>query len=171
MKVIFLDIDGVLNCKTTTAHCEKYIGIDSAKVKLLRKLVEKTGAIIVLTSSWKVHWNQRDRFDKYMHNKFGKGHIEIYSCTDDTGYKRGTGIKKWLDEHDNVESWVVLDDEVFGDYNEDILKRLIKTSWDDPDGGLHEKDIEEATLILNNNSIIANWETINKPDDFIHVGL
>ena len=46
MKIIFLDIDGVLN----------YMGsnlIDKSCLKQLRRVVEKTGAKIVLISTWK----------------------------------------------------------------------------------------------------------------------
>lgn len=57
MKVIFLDIDGVLNsddyidiAKNSQA-IERHIDID--KVKLLKKTIDETGAKTVLTSSWR----------------------------------------------------------------------------------------------------------------------
>lgn len=169
MKVIFLDIDGVLNCQASKARCEEFVGIDTAKVRLLRKLVENTGAVIVLTSTWKKHWNKRDHFDKYMHNKFGKEHIEVFSCTDGDTYKRGAGIHDWLKEHE-VESWVVLDDEIFGDYDRPIFERLVKTEWYDDNGGIHEEHIELATKILNEKFIQNNTEyTVS--DEFVHAGL
>lgn len=174
MKVIFLDIDGVLNCKSTKARCGQYIGIDTAKVKLVNAIVEKTGANIVLSSTWKEHWNKRTQVDKYMHNKFSKGHIEIYSCTDQEtkGWQRGNNIKKWIKEHD-VESWVVLDDEVFLDYDDDILERLVKTEWDDEDGGLNQKDVETAIKILNDGYIQDHHKLNYEYDesDFHHIGL
>ena len=46
MKLIFLDVDGVLNysgCKARSATgC---LGIDDEKVKLLRQIIDQTGAI------------------------------------------------------------------------------------------------------------------------------
>ncbi len=57
MKVIFLDIDGVLNsddyidiAKNSQA-IERHIDID--KVKLLKKAIDETGAKTVLTYSWR----------------------------------------------------------------------------------------------------------------------
>ena len=53
MKYLFLDIDGVLNTPTSKERCGQYVGIDSAKVLLLKYIVEETGALIILTSTWK----------------------------------------------------------------------------------------------------------------------
>ena len=74
MKVIFLDIDGVLNCRSSKSRCGCYIGIDNDKVKRLRQIVEATGAEIVLCSSWKKWWlpankAEQDRNATYMDKK------------------------------------------------------------------------------------------------------
>ena len=63
MKVIFLDIDGVMNCQEEMlAMLEKnpkaHNGVDlpsPAKCKLLKKLVDETGVEIVLSSSWRLN--------------------------------------------------------------------------------------------------------------------
>ena len=53
MKVIFLDIDGVLNCdKTPNPRDFPYI-VDKKLLARFRKLLERTGAKVVLTSSWR----------------------------------------------------------------------------------------------------------------------
>ena len=36
MKIIFLDIDGVLNCRNSKASCHGIMGIDDEKVKNLK---------------------------------------------------------------------------------------------------------------------------------------
>ena len=56
MKIIFLDIDGVLNCDTTVESCGNYLGIDNSKLKLLAEIVDKTKAKVVLTATWKDKW-------------------------------------------------------------------------------------------------------------------
>ena len=61
MRAIFLDIDGVLNCRTSRSYCHDdecglITGIDSDKVKRLAKTVEATNAKIVLSSDWRVGW-------------------------------------------------------------------------------------------------------------------
>ena len=61
MKVIFLDIDGVLNSFQTFREIYyeheltgfRRVAIDIDKVKLLKEIVDNTGALIVLSSSWR----------------------------------------------------------------------------------------------------------------------
>ena len=57
MKVIFLDIDGVLNSNFWNNDHQKEISdgkyIDTEKVKLLSGLVQKSGASIILHSGWR----------------------------------------------------------------------------------------------------------------------
>ena len=53
MKIIFLDIDGVLNCdKTPNPRKFPYI-VDRKLLARLKKLLERTGAKVVLSSSWR----------------------------------------------------------------------------------------------------------------------
>ena len=58
-KVVFLDIDGVLNSNFWNENHQREISdgtlIDESKIKLLCKLIEKTGAEIILHSGWK-YW-------------------------------------------------------------------------------------------------------------------
>ena len=70
MKIIFLDIDGVLNGYSrftglcykvfSKLHLLKFVkrhydlfGVRTHKVKLLSKIVKKTGAKVVISSSWR----------------------------------------------------------------------------------------------------------------------
>lgn len=58
MKVIFLDIDGVLNSNFWNESHQMEISdgtlIDQKKIELLAELVNKTGAKIVLHSGWRM---------------------------------------------------------------------------------------------------------------------
>ena len=65
MKVIFLDIDGVLN---SDEYLDKVKNsdiqgierdIDVEKVKLLKRAIDETGARVVLSSSWRYTRNAR----------------------------------------------------------------------------------------------------------------
>ena len=51
MKVIFLDIDGVLNIDS-----DRTISVE--KIKLLSTIIKQTGAEVVLSSSWRYGWNE-----------------------------------------------------------------------------------------------------------------
>ena len=61
MKIVFLDIDGVLNCEGSRSRCAGYRGIDDKKVENLAKIVKATGAEIVLISTWKEDWRKTDK--------------------------------------------------------------------------------------------------------------
>ena len=60
MKVIFLDIDGVLNANEDFGGRSKpnpsihgILGITTTRLNRLKQIIDKTDAKIVLTSSWK----------------------------------------------------------------------------------------------------------------------
>ena len=52
---VFLDVDGVLNTKTTVERTpDGYTGIDDARVAILAKAIKKyENADIILSSDWK----------------------------------------------------------------------------------------------------------------------
>ena len=153
MKIIFLDIDGVLNCQSSKTRCGGFIGIDDRKAKILKVIVEKTGAKIVLCSSWKTGWERvdkecQDNMATYMDKKLRKQKLFILDKTDDNGEDRGHGICNWISNH-NVEQWVVLDDEIFPDYEEmNIFSHLVKSSFYDDNGGLQDEHIDIAVKLL-----------------------
>lgn len=57
-KIIFLDIDGVLNSQLFYIQCKEtgrpMVDIDENSVKLLNQLCEDTGADVVVTSTWRL---------------------------------------------------------------------------------------------------------------------
>ena len=155
MKVIFLDVDGVLNNCRTKARCGEYMGIDTALVKQLKKIVDATEAEIVLSSTWRLGYNREHQelanHSKYLANKLGKQHMRVVGYTPDLGHMgilRGQEIREWLNKNDDVVTeWVVLDDEYFGDF----ATHGIDTHWvkTDTDEGLTDADVEHAIRILN----------------------
>ena len=155
MKVIFLDIDGVLNHNGCKELFNGMYGVEDDRLDLLSKIVDETHAAIVLASSWKELWNQMpmnsnslDPMALYLVNKLKSRGLHLTDrTTDPRRHQRGHGIKAWLRKVPEIESWVVLDDEVFPDYEEcGIGKHLIRT---DSERGLTEKDAEKAIEILN----------------------
>lgn len=155
MNVVFLDVDGVLNYDGCKEKFKQYIGIDDALVERLARIVRSANAQIVLTSSWKELWledlppGEIHPMARYLLEKLKKQGLHIADRTDDNGYDRGKGIRKWM-RHVGVagiEGWVVLDDEVFRDYeSEEITPHLVKTSFS---CGLTDADVDLAIMILN----------------------
>lgn len=146
MKVIFLDVDGVLNSdeyfdKIKNLNIQGIQNeIDIEKIKLLKKAIDATGAKVVLSSSWR--YTRNAQYLKELLSSF-----EIY--TDSTPFiqgKRGLEIKQWLLDHQGVENFVILDDEIFDSYDEELLKKLVKISNGNGHSfgeGLLSKDIDE----------------------------
>lgn len=156
MKVIFLDIDGVLNNAYSKSRAPSgVVGIDADKVKRLRKIVETTGAKLVLTSSWKTD-NGEDR--EYMLRKLGRERLRVLMHTVDEGWNRWEGIRRWIDRYgENMESYIILDDELFVDYFSDPVKEilrpevedhLVRTEYFEKDGGLRDQHVEKAVRML-----------------------
>ncbi len=154
MKVIFLDVDGVLNCAFSRSRCGMFTGIDSRKVKALRQIVEQTGARLVLTSTWKEDWQRLDKESQteagdYLDRKLKRERLALYDKTEDYGRMRGKEIREWLARHPGVEAWVVLDDEIFEDYEEQgILGHLVRTVYEAEDGGLQQEHVRQALELL-----------------------
>ena len=158
MKVIFLDIDGVLNSNDFFASnhqdvvafykghesCwnninvsikRQMMDIDFDKLKILKSVIDETHAKVVVTSSWK-----KMHIYPYIVNEFNKLGIPIIGHTNDNGSDRGMGIKRYLLTH-KVDEYVIIDDDIFDDYDDEIMNRLVKTSF--YNGGLQDSHKEE----------------------------
>lgn len=148
MKVIFLDIDGVLNSDT---YIEKQLDnssegieseIDPATLILLKKAVDTTGAKIILSSSWRI-MRKYNELEKFL-MKFG---ISLSGKTPYVDGKRGLEIKQYLSENKNIEQYLILDDEIFESFDEELVNHLILIKSDQNyhgfSEGLTEKHIKQ----------------------------
>jgi hypothetical protein len=141
-----------LNTRFSKDRCCGCLGIESSKVKLLKKIVDNTSAKIVLTSTWKLDWEKSDNLSpsgQYLVNKFKEEGLEIFDKTEEVCMDfRGAGILDWIHSH-NVEAFVILDDESF-DFNDlGLSEHFVKTSFYKEDGGLQEEHVKSAIKILN----------------------
>lgn len=165
MKVIFLDIDGVLNSdeyfdKTKNLNIEGIRrDIDVEKIELLKKAIDETGAKVVLSSSWRYTKKAQDLKELL-------AHYEIYAdVTPFIQNNRGVEIKQWLSDNQNVEDFVIVDDEIFSSYDEELLGKLVKISNENGHGfgeGLLLKDIDEIINRLGRNRNIEPIEEFDR---------
>lgn len=119
-KIIFLDIDGVLNVR-----CEKKDEFGCIFhenfVNNLRWIIKKTDAKIVISSTWKIigieklreMWKKRNLpgeiidITPYEVDVVEKSDIEFYDFVD-----RGHEIQQWLDDNNEiVKNYCIIDDE------------------------------------------------------------
>lgn len=158
MKVIFLDIDGVLNCRTTTTRIayngfDGFVGIDPALVKNLNKLVEATKAEIVLSSTWREVYGLENT-EKEMRLRGYSGPKLIGKTPALSFMSRGFEIQAWLDgemrrnvfsDPNYKPTFVILDDNDMG-RDHPLNSKLVRTN---ENVGLTEEKVDEAVGMLN----------------------
>jgi len=104
MKIIFLDIDGVLNCDTTPNPRKFPYIVDKKLLARLKKLLDRTGAKVVLSSSWRC-----DPIGLFAAKHWGVPFIDV--CPDKPRSPRRNELLAWLSAHPRVTRYAVIDDE------------------------------------------------------------
>ena len=154
MKIIFLDIDGVLNSEmysSTQGENKDCNYIDLSRVKLLADIVNATDAKIVLTSTFRLAWDKSPHLcgndGKYINECLAKYGLDIMDATPFISIfaSRRKEVLTWLSHHlDEVESFVILDD--IDDGWEEFDGRVVITN---PMGyGLEEEHVQKAIELL-----------------------
>lgn len=145
MDVIFLDFDGVLNSRHFRATRSGMI--DEKHMTFLHRIVKATGARVVLSTSWRIHWDaspkNRSETGWEIDQIFGKYGIEIIGKISD-GLDRVQGIRHWLDGHPDVGRYVILDDSPFR-WGE-LAQHLVRTGG--LVDGLDNRTAEMAIAVL-----------------------
>ena len=161
MKIIFLDVDGVLNDRYTEETFEGFVFVSDEKILLLKEIIEATEAQIVLTSTWRKGWFYKDHDSTYngeevwlfeaLQEKLNEYGIELFDYTEEAGH-RGDEISSWLKKHngETIEAYIVIDD-----MDEDELRchsaRFIQTDFE---VGLTEHHVDQAIKLLNEKEIL-----------------
>lgn len=119
MKVLFLDIDGVLNNFSSRNFGEQFSPKSCA---CLKEVMDKVPDLkIVISSAWRLHGLS------YMQRVLHKNGIDGTRVIDVTGREdgfRGHQIQCWLDRNPGVTNMVILDDE--SDMGA-LMPKLVKT--------------------------------------------
>ena len=159
MKLVFLDIDGVL---VTPAECmQKMVRIDGdllhhfnpEAVSAINHVTETTGAKFVISSTWRMHGIKI--LSKHFKNEAVLG--EIVSITPRlNSYERGLEIMDWLANNESfeVDAFSIVDDEGDAAHTDELRKHFVKTLWRDWDKtgeavGFTMKHAEQMVSILN----------------------
>ncbi len=147
MKVIFLDLDGVLIRRKSLKYTEGLSNdiwlagrLHPDCVDALNYIIRATRAKIVISSTFRMfHPGGIDLSAKLT----DAGLPDFYSMTPFLGRGRGNEIQAWLDHNLQVDSFVILDDVPDMQH---LMGRLVKT---DIQTGLTWEDAEEAIEMLN----------------------
>jgi len=167
MKVLFLDVDGVLNIMSESYHSHSYLhgGTDPLEYHLISRLEYIIDRIpdlkIVVSSSWgleKLTEKLKQCNFKYIDN--------ITDSVSRYEINRGNQIKDWLNVN-SVKSYAVLDDEIFdicGDKCNTIpSKNVVEVNMNE---GLSNKNCTEVISIINNLDLYPKGKILLTSDRF-----
>lgn len=165
MKIIFLDIDNVLNSDDYMATPEyqaetapyksgweilnkaHHTHLDPKAVQLMNRLVDETGAKVVLSSTWRIRYSLEEM------NAMLKSRGATFEVSDKTPAKmssrhRGYEVAEYLEDLKELEgiepeAFVILDDlDQFPQYRQQFIMTLEKN-------GLTQEHVDKAIKILN----------------------
>ena len=157
-KIIFLDIDGVLNSNDFREELKKEYNIDADKVKMLASIVEKTNAEIVLHSAWRFWFdeelNPTEKSSEVLVAELNSYNLRITGVTPDLSTEeirktkkyskvKAAEIRRFLSSNLDVCSWIVIDDLDLND--EEIRNHQVRP---DSSIGLSKEHIEKAIKLL-----------------------
>lgn len=157
MRIIFLDIDGVLNSMPYLLSVDAIRNdannpegaIDARHVAILNEIIRLSGAEVIISSSWRSAYSP-DEIQKILELRGFIGQVigatpllhNHYSEDGELLY-RGNEIQQWLDKTDqNIESFIIIDDD---SDMEHLTHRLINT---DLDSGLTAEHIPLALSLF-----------------------
>jgi hypothetical protein len=155
MKIIFLDFDGVLNSEAfCRANGNRFLPetLDVAAVARVNTLIARTGAKVVVSSTWRLGYSlDQLRGILARHGFSGEvlGVTPVIQDLDEDGIfvtrkaPRGLEIQRWIDDQpEPPEAFVILDDDADMEH---LAGRLVRTLFDT---GLGDEHVEAAVELL-----------------------
>lgn len=151
--VIFLDVDGVLNCQSTflennynmTSLCDQ-------RLSLFADIIKQTSAIVVMSSSWRIDQNTRE----YIESHLLKKGVKVHDVTPFLNCTRHIEIVQWINDnkHMNFGNIAIIDDDtdacIPANLHMEVKDLSIKYFQTHFDTGLTEKDALAIIDWLNN---------------------
>lgn len=154
MRILFLDIDGVLNSKIYYKYIYKpengWSRFDPYCVVLIKRLIEEFSLRIVITSTWRngivdrlMKELEESKLICHLHRDW---HTPILRPAN-----RGKEIQLWLDSHPETENFIIIDD------NENLLEyQLNKFVKTDNYAGMAQLQYYQArNLLLTESEYVA----------------
>lgn len=152
-KVIFLDIDGVINIIREDSGFDEYGQLFNQRcVDNLKKIIDSTNAQIVISSTWKDSgltimkemWDYRELPGNVIditpsaQEVVEAGIEEFYDLV-----SRGSEISLWISKNNFKGKYIILDD--VRDFTTDQLPHFIKTN---ADIGISDTDVIKSVYLL-----------------------
>lgn len=131
MRVLFLDIDGVILSGNELYRTRNNRWLPPAQIALLNDVCERTGALVIVSSTWRMDERCRDLltaagftggFHEDWRTKRWHQVGSLYAAD-----RRGGEIADWLDRHQEVERYAIVDDD--SDMRSDQLPWFVQTPF------------------------------------------
>ena len=116
--------------------------LDVRAICQLRRIVETTNAEIVLSSSWRWYKEEKETIHKQLQAK-NIDFIDITPTEISFKMDKTSEINAWLNNHSEIENFVILDDEQIKD--EKLIPHWVKTTFKH---GLTREKAEQAIKVL-----------------------
>lgn len=148
MKIIFLDIDGVMVTTRSMIPSDKYFGhqFDPSCVQHLNKIVAITHANVVISSSWREGRTLSQLKSIFQENGIGDCIVGMTPCLGE-GVIRGREIQTYLNDCSDVDAFIIIDDE---EEMGELEPFLIETSFR---SGITESVKDKAIQMLSSSFI------------------
>lgn len=146
-KILFLDIDGVLNSHRSLVAANGYPldfspkgmkQFDMVGVGLIRRLCSDPDTSIVLSSTWRLHFTAFEVAKAL--------DLPVVGVTPNLPGIRGLEINAWLSRHPEVERYAIVDDD--SDMLPDQLPFFVKTSGFD---GITWRNYQDLCVLFGRN--------------------
>lgn len=137
--LLFLDIDGVLNTSAFRRMHGRHV-VDPILVARLNEILRRTGAAVVITSSWRIDLQLTEIVQVLVEAGFLMP-ICIIDVTPRLHTPRSGEIQRWIDRHPGFGPVAILDD----DHLDGLSQLQVRTDWQD---GLTDDDAEQAIALL-----------------------
>jgi hypothetical protein len=177
MKVLFLDIDGVLNSQNWFGWRAYYIKnnggaefdmdknltedkymlyklsmLDPRAIANLNRIIDETGCKVVLSSSWRCLWNPKENDNIVNALKLRGFKYDFYGVTPripqkDFGQERGIEIQAWIDKE--LEKNEIESYLILDDDNDMLPEQMGNFILINGQYGLSDVDVFKAIEILN----------------------
>lgn len=142
MKVVFLDFDGVLNSDRSFEFYRTLTIFDISSIQALNKVVNKTQAKVVITSSWRMIYTLSELRLILLKAGFEGEVIGRTPVFTESVKRRSDEIAFWLNRHKDAESFVILDDCPIRRLQQNQVLTSMAT-------GFQEAEAEKAVEMLN----------------------
>lgn len=152
MKILFFDIDGVLNDHSKHRYSE-YCGIKPECMELFNRIIGATNCKLVLISAWRYMILNNEmtlRGFEYMLNTHGllysPGVLIGHTCADEVWDSREAQIQDWRNVNSNPVNFAIVDDlNLDFSYNKVYKGKFIQT---DGNQGLTLKNAADIIKVL-----------------------